>query len=163
MASHIRDPSRKVLTSASMRSWLLGFHLIGVVLWMGGLLTFSRIMGYHSKEAPAVRPRFSFLEGRLNGLVALPGAILTILFGVLMTVDYGRAWFRVAMWLHIKLTLVIVVAAIHVFLTLKQRQVAKQSPDVPLNRALYASLHGIIGLLVIAIILLATHQPMSQQ
>lgn len=146
-----------------MRSWLLGFHLIGVVLWMGGLLTFSRILGYHSKEAPSVRPRFSFLEGRLNGLVALPGAVLTILFGVLMTVDYGKAWFRVAIWLHYKLTLVIVVAIIHLFLTIKQRQVARQSPEVPLNRALYASLHGIIGLLVIAIILLATHQPMSQQ
>jgi uncharacterized integral membrane protein (TIGR00701 family) len=146
-----------------MRSWLLGFHLIGVVLWMGGLLTFSRILGYHSKEAPSVRPRFSFLEGRLNGLVALPGAVLTILFGVLMTVDYGKAWFRVAIWLHYKLTLVIVVAIIHVVLTVKQRQVARQSPEVPLNRALYASLHGVIGLLVIIIILLATHQPMSQQ
>jgi putative membrane protein len=146
-----------------MRSWLLGFHLIGVVLWMGGLLTFSRILGYHSKEQPAVRSRFSFLEGRLNGLVALPGAVLTILFGVWMTIDYGKAWFRVAIWLHYKLTAVIVVAIIHVVLTVKQRQVARQSPDVPLNRALYASLHGIIGLLVILIILLATHQPMSQQ
>jgi uncharacterized integral membrane protein (TIGR00701 family) len=146
-----------------MRSWLLGFHLIGVVLWMGGLLTFSRILGYHSKEAPSVRPRFSFLEGRLNGLVAIPGAVLTILFGVLMTVDYGKAWFRVAIWLHYKLTLVIVVAIIHVVLTIKQRQIARQNPEVPLNRALYASLHGIIGLLVIIIILLATHQPMSQQ
>ncbi len=145
MASHIRDHSRKVLTSASMRSWLLGFHLIGVVLWMGGLLTFSRILGYHSKEAPSVRPRFSFLEGRLNGLVALPGALLTILFGVLMTVDYGKAWFRVAIWLHYKLTLVIVVAIIHVFLTIKQRQIARQNPEVPLNRRAHLRIKVAIG------------------
>src|SRR5436309_4742925 len=97
-----------------MRAWLLGFHLIGVVLWMGGLLAFSRILGYHAKEDPSVRPRFTFIEGRLNYLVAVPGALLTIAFGVWMAYGYGRAWFRVAVWLHWKLSFVLVLAVIHV-------------------------------------------------
>lgn len=145
-----------------MRGWLLGFHLIGVVLWMGGLMAFSRILGYHSKELPSARPRFSFIEGRLNNLVALPGALLTIVFGLWMVHGYGMAWFRVALWLHIKLALVVAVVAIHLVLTVKQRQVARNAPETPMSRGLYAALHGLVGLLLIAIVLLATHQPMSQ-
>ena len=78
------------------RGWLVGFHLIGVVLWMGGLMTFSRILGYHSKELPSARPRFTFIEGRLNWLVSVPGAVLTIVFGAVAglstTARPGFAW-----------------------------------------------------------------------
>jgi putative membrane protein len=146
-----------------MRGWLLGFHLIGVVLWMGGLMAFSRIMGYHAKEAPSVRPRYSFLEARLNYLVALPGALLTVAFGLGLAWEHGMQWFRVASWLHYKLVLVTGVVVIHVLLSVKAYQIRRAAPSAPVSRALYASLHGTVGLLLIAIVLLATHQPMSQQ
>ena len=146
-----------------MRGWLLGFHLIGVVLWMGGLMSFSRIMGYHAKEAPSVRPRFSFIEGRLNYLVAVPGAVLTVTFGLWMAWQHGMQWFRVASWMHYKLTLVVGVLVIHVLLSVKHAAIRRAGPSAPVSRALFASLHGTVGLLLIAIVLLATHQPMSQQ
>jgi putative membrane protein len=145
------------------RGWLIGFHLIGVVLWMGGLMAFSRILGYQSKELPSVRPRLTFIEGRLNMLVAAPGAVLTIVFGVWLAVQHGAAWFRVASWLHYKLALVCAVVAIHVVLTVKIRQIRRAAPSAPMSRGLYAALHGTVGLLLIAIVLLATNQPMSQQ
>ena len=146
-----------------MRGWLLGFHLIGVVLWMGGLLAFSRILGYHAKELPSARPRLTFIEGRLNYLVAVPGAVLTIVFGVWLAWEHGMAWFRVAAWLHWKLALVAIAAAIHVVLSVKHYQIRRAHPAAPMSRALYASLHGTVGLLLIAIVLLATNQPMSQR
>lgn len=145
------------------RGWLIGFHLIGVVLWMGGLLAFSRILGYHARELASARPRFTFIEGRLNWLVAVPGAIVTIVFGVWLAQQHGRAWFRVAAWMHWKLALVAAVAVIHVVLTVKHRQILRAPPSAPMSRALFAALHGTIGLLLIAIVLLATNQPMSQQ
>jgi putative membrane protein len=145
------------------RGWLLGFHLIGIVLWMGGLLAFSRVLGYHSKELPSVRPRYTFIEGRLNYLVAWPGALLSIVFGVLLTWQHGRAWFDVALWLHVKLALVVAVLIIHIVLSVKHYQIRRAHPSQPLSRALYASLHGMVGLLLIAIVLLATNQPMSQR
>jgi putative membrane protein len=145
------------------RGWLLGFHLIGVVLWMGGLMAFSRILGYHSKELPSARPRFTFIEGRLNWLVAVPGAVLTIVFGVWLAYTHGMAWFRVASWLHYKLALVVAVVAIHVVLTVKHHQIRRAHPSAPMSRGLYAALHGTVGLLLIAIVLLATNQPMSQR
>jgi putative membrane protein len=144
------------------RGWLVGFHLIGVVLWMGGLLAFSRVLGYHTKEHPSIRPRLTFIEGRLNALVAWPGALLTIVFGVWLTVDHGRLWFRGAAWLHFKLALVVATLIIHVVLTVKHYRVRRAHPAEPMSRALYAALHGCVGLLLIAIVLLATNQPMWQ-
>ncbi len=145
------------------RGWLVGLHLIGVVLWMGGLLSFSRILGYHSKELPSARPRLTFIEGRLNLLVAVPGAVLTVVFGLWLLYQHGMAWFRVAAWMHWKLALVLAVTVIHVVLSVKHHQIRRAHPAAPMNRALYAALHGTVGLLMIAIILLATNQPMSQR
>lgn len=144
-----------------MRAWLLTFHLVGAVLWMGGLLTFSRILGYHAREAPSVRPRLTWIEGRLNYLVALPGAVLTIGIGLWQTVMLGRAHFRVAIWLHWKLLLVIAVVIIHVVLSVAHRRLLRRPPDAPVPRALFAALHGTTGLLLIAIIALAMHRPMG--
>jgi protoporphyrinogen IX oxidase len=144
------------------RGWLVGFHLIGVVLWMGGLLTFSRVLGYHSKEHPTIRPRLTYIEGRLNALVAWPGAILTIVFGVWLTYDHGRAWFAVAAWLHFKLALVIATLGIHIALTVLHYKIRRAHPAEKMNRGLYAALHGFVGLLLIGIVLLATNQPMWQ-
>jgi putative membrane protein len=145
-----------------VRAWLLTFHLVGVVLWMGGLLTFSRVLGYHTKEAPSVRPRFTYLEGRLNYLVTIPGAALTVACGLGLINVYGAAWFRVATWMHYKLALVAAVVIIHAVLTVKQRRIARQSPSEPMKRALYAAMHGTLGLLLIAILALATLQPMAK-
>jgi putative membrane protein len=145
------------------RPWVLAFHLVGVVLWMGGLLTFSRVLGYHAREAPSVRPRYTWLEGRLNYLVTIPGAVLTIAFGLWLARIYGMQWFRVASWMHWKLGLVGVVLILHAFLTAKQRAIARQAPDAHVPRALFAALHGTLGLLLIGILILATVQPMSQQ
>lgn len=144
-----------------MRATVVAFHLVGVVLWMGGLLAFSRILGYHAREAPSVRPRYTWLEGRLNWLVTVPGAVITIGCGLWLMRIYGMQWFVVARWMHWKLALVGAVVVIHAFLTVKQRRVARQRPDEPVPRALFAALHGTCGLLLIAILLLATHQPMS--
>src|SRR6185295_3502753 len=109
-----------------MRETLLALHLVGVVLWMGGLLTFSRVLGYHSREAPSVRPRYTFLEGRLNYLVTIPGAVITIGFGIWLTANYGADWLRVSTWMHYKLAMVGAVLVIHTVLTLKQRQIARR-------------------------------------
>jgi uncharacterized membrane protein len=108
-----------------------------------------------------VRPRYSWLEGRLNYLVTIPGAVLTIVLGVWLTVLLGMQHFRVAAWLHWKLGLVVAVTVIHVILTIKQRQIARRAPDAPMKRALYAALHGTLGLLLIAILALAVHKPMG--
>jgi uncharacterized membrane protein len=144
-----------------MRATLLAFHLLGVVLWMGGLLTFSRVMGYHARESPTVRPRYVWLEGRLNYLVTIPGFVITLGCGLGLMRIYGMQWFEKAVWMHWKLGLVGIVAILHVGLTVQQRRIGRRPPDAPMKRALFAAIHGTIGLLLVAILLLAAHQPMA--
>jgi putative membrane protein len=134
---------------------LIVAHLTGVVLWMGGLLTLSRILGYHAREHPTVRPRYSWLEGRLNYLVTIPGAVLTIGTGIAQAWLDGAAYFRQARWLHWKLALVFAIVVIHAILTRRQRAVARRAPDAPMKRAVYAALHGTLGLLLIGVLALA--------
>jgi len=144
-----------------MRATLLALHLLGVVLWMGGLLTFSRILGYHARERPSVRPRYTWLEGRLNWLVTVPGAAITLIFGLWLTANYGGVtWLRATLWMQWKLALVAVVLVIHVVLTVKHRRILRAPPEAPLKRALFAALHGTLGLLLIAILFLAAHKPL---
>jgi uncharacterized membrane protein len=132
---------------------------------MGGLLTFSRILGYHAREAPSVRPRYTWLEGRLNWLVTVPGAVITIACGLWLVSIYGGfhgAWFHTASWMHYKLALVAAVLVIHVVLTVQHRGIARRPPEAHVRRALFAALHGTLGLLLIGILILASVQPMSQ-
>jgi protoporphyrinogen IX oxidase len=134
---------------------LVSFHLVGVVLWMGGLLNLSRILGYHAREHPSVRPRYAWLEGRLNYLVTIPGAVLTLGTGVAQAILLGAGDFRAARWLHYKLALVATITILHVVITVKQRRIAAAAADAPINRKAFAALHGTLGLLLIGVILLA--------
>lgn len=130
-------------------------HLLGVILWMGGLLALSRILGYHCREDPSVRPRYSWLELRLDTMVAMPGAALTLLTGFLQIYLLGRDFFRVSAWLHHKLLLVIVMLVVHVVLTRRHRAIARGPQDAQLPRALFGALHGILGLLLLGVLFLA--------
>ena len=138
---------------------LIAIHLIGVVLWMGGLLNLSRILAYHAKERPAVRPRFSFLEARLNYFVTAPGALITLVTGIIQLANEPTGYFAVARWLQIKIGLVAVIATIHFVLTLRHRAIARERADAHINKALFSALHGTLGLLLIAVIVLAVVKP----
>ena len=142
---------------------LLAFHLLGVVLWMGGLLTLTRVLGYHARELPSVRPRLSWIEGRLDTLVAMPGALIVAGTGLAQLILEGRAYWSAALWLHWKLGLVGVVAVLH-FVTSRRRRALAQGPATgKVPRALFAAVHGTIGLLLIAILVLAmVKRPMAQ-
>ncbi len=134
---------------------LIAFHLLGVVLWMGGLLTLSRLLGYHVLEHPSVRPRYAWLEARLNYAVAIPGAFLTLGTGVTQMALDGADYFRSARWLHIKLGLVAAIALVHILLTVKQMRIRRGPADAPLRRAPFAAAHGTLGLLLMGALLLA--------
>lgn len=139
--------------------WLLAFHVVGVVMWMGSLMALSRLLGYHTREPASVRPRFSFVEGRLDLGGAVPGALLTLLTGLGILAVEPAGWFRAAGWLHTKLLLVFLVAGLHAGLRIRYRRLARQRADQPISRAFFAAAHGTIGLLLLVIVILAVVRP----
>lgn len=96
--------------------WIKALHVFFMVAWMSGLFYLPRIMVYHAQtDVQAVKEQFKIMERRLWFFVT-PFAFLTLFFGLWLIALYGKEWFVAAKWLHIKLTLVIVVYAYHFYL-----------------------------------------------
>lgn len=92
---------------------LLVGHVLGLVLWVSGLLVTSMALTRHTQETTAeVRQAFARLERiYLRGL-ADPGALLTILAGASL-ISTNSHYYLHAPWLHIKLTFVLFLIALH--------------------------------------------------
>ncbi len=88
-------------------------HLGFMVAWFAGIFYLPRLFVYHAgNQAAEVDAVFKIMERRLLYFVT-PFAVLTLIFGVLLIVNYGGAWFSASRWLHYKLLLVMFLYAYH--------------------------------------------------
>jgi len=93
--------------------WFKAFHVIFMVAWFAGIFYLPRLFVNHAEtSSQEIAEQFKGMEKRLLYFIT-PFAILTVLFGLLLIYAYGSAWFIAAKWLHIKLTLVIVLLCYH--------------------------------------------------
>jgi uncharacterized membrane protein len=97
-------------------AWII--HVIGVILWIGGLLFLTRLLGYHMREigkpdAKIAMAALSRIELRMHHLVIVPGAILAITGGLWQLTQQGHLMKEG--WFHAKLTLVLFFIGLHIF------------------------------------------------
>lgn len=137
-------------------SWWLTFHLLGVILWTGGLLAVSRVAAYHVVEAPAVQPRFAWVEGRMYWLVTIPGTVIALITAAGL-LSAGPLPYMTLGWFRAKMGLVILLALLHGFLHLKLRAL-REHPEKA-SKALFSAVHGTIGLTLIAILIMVEVRP----
>ena len=91
--------------------WLKALHIIFVVTWFAGLFYLPRLFVYHAMaEDAAGRERFKVMERKLYWGIMAPGAVLSILFGMLLLNYFGLAG-----WIYAKLAVVGVVAGYHLY------------------------------------------------
>lgn len=84
-----------------------------MVAWFAGIFYLPRLFVYHAEsKSTEVHAQLMVMERRLLYFVT-PFALFTLLTGLSMIFIYGREWFAVSMWLHIKLTFVIVLFIYH--------------------------------------------------
>ena len=95
--------------------WFKALHLIFMVTWFAGLFYLPRLFVYHalSNDQPSIA-RFKIMERKLYFGIMTPGAILTILFGLVLA--YRGNWLTngIALWLTIKLVLIAILIVYHV-------------------------------------------------
>ncbi len=137
-------------------AWWLTFHLLGMVLWSGGLLTVSRMAAYHTAETPEVQPRLAWVEGRLYWLVTVPGAIITLITAAGLVanspVTYaGQGWF------HGKMMLVALLIVLHTVMHIKLKDL-KMHPENA-KKAVFSAVHGTIGLTLIGLLIMVKVRP----
>ncbi|HEU4622610.1 MAG TPA: CopD family protein [Burkholderiaceae bacterium] len=88
-------------------------HIVFMVTWFAGLFYLPRLFVYHSLATdPIGIERFKVMERKLYYGIMMPGAVLTVVFGLTLWMHYGIQ----GGWLHAKLALVAILIAHHVWL-----------------------------------------------
>lgn len=132
-------------------------HVFFMVAWFAGIFYLPRLFVYHAETSSAdCDATFKVMERRLLYFVT-PFALLTLIFGVLLIIAYGKAWFAASSWLHIKLLLVLLLYVYHGWCF-------KLLADFKHNRNQHSSrfyriFNELPVLLLLAIILLAILKP----
>ncbi|MEP0355351.1 CopD family protein [Paraglaciecola sp.] len=135
--------------------YIKAFHLFFMVAWMAGIFYLPRLFIYHASTSnQAVKDQFKVMERRLWFFIT-PFALLTLILGIWLISLYGAQWFTAAHWLHIKLALVSILYAYHIYLFFLMRAFAKdQNKHSPkfyrfLNESPVLIVLAIIGLAVV--------------
>ena len=86
-------------------------HIIFMVTWFAGLFYLPRLYVYHAQAEDQIsKDRFKIMERKLFWGIMTPGAVLSVLFGVLLIEYHGMSY-----WLKMKILLVFVLALYHVW------------------------------------------------
>ena len=132
-------------------------HIIFMVTWFAGLFYLPRLFVYHAMATADDRigiERFKTMERKLYFGIMTPGAILTIVFGLWLWLGYGVS----GGWLHVKVALVALLVAFHIYLGVLLRRFARD--DNRHGHVFYRWLNEIPALpLLIAIVFLVVMKP----
>ena len=92
-------------------------HLIAVISWMAGLLYLPRIFVYHAENIEDTNTSniFKTMERKLFYYIMTPSMILSWIFGIILVFSLGLTVFS-ALWMQIKLILVILLTVYHFYL-----------------------------------------------
>lgn len=135
--------------------WVIVFHLFGVIIWVGSLLLIESMLSLVSEEVGAARERIILISRRLFHVACNIGAAATVFFGVLLMLLEPDV--LMMGWLHVKLLLVAVLLYLHYRL---YRRIMKLENDPAAASAReFKIAHGIVSLLLLAILALAVLKP----
>ncbi len=133
--------------------WLKAFHLIFMVTWFAGLFYLPRLFVYHAMtEDRAGKERFKLMERKLFWFT-IPWMILTLGFGVWMLYDYAWPVFGKMMWLHLKLTLIVLLVIYQLYCWKLMRDFAND--DNRRSHVWYRWFNEVPVPILVAIVLLA--------
>ena len=93
------------------------FHIIAVVCWFAGLFYLPRLFVYHvqaiNENDIKGSERFKTMERKLYRGIMTPSAAIALILGIWMLVDRWNSYFAFATWMHMKITLILVLLAYH--------------------------------------------------
>lgn len=137
--------------------WVKAFHIIFMVTWFSGLFYLPRLFVYHAMASDTISiERFKIMERKLYYGIMLPGAALTIIFGVWL-LSYNSAGYMQALWMHLKMALVLLLVAYHLYLGKLYRDF-KQDKNRH-SHQFYRILNEVPVLFLVGIIILVVVKP----
>lgn len=93
--------------------WFKAWHIISLVCWYAGIFYLPRLFVYHAMSDDNIsKERFIIMERKLYRGIMTPAMIATWIFGLLM-LSIGWEAYKVQIWLHIKISLIILLTIYH--------------------------------------------------
>jgi putative membrane protein len=135
--------------------WFIVFHLFGAIFWVGGLLIVSSIFGVATRESGAAHDALIRLTRRLFNSVCNAGAVITIIFGILIIASEPQVMAHG--WLHVKLAFVASLIVLHVWMLVRGRRVGS-GPGTATRRE-FLIVHSLISVALLAILAMVIIQP----
>ena len=111
-----------------MNSWLRVVHILGVIFWIGGAVTVAWIataIGGDNKESSSTGLSQVARSAALR--IATPGMVLAWVGGLILLATHWSTYAR-AGWMHGKITVALIVAALTGVLSGKLRKAAQGEP-----------------------------------
>ena len=126
--------------------WLRWLHLLGIIVYAGGFLTLTRLLG-HAVRFETVQARsdaYRVLK-RMHKFVDWGGLGILVVTGLIMFVagNADKAYFKQG-YFHVKLTAILVIVITDVFVSRKLFRLEAEGPQ-PAATA-FRIMHGIVGL-----------------
>ncbi|MBZ9675218.1 protoporphyrinogen oxidase HemJ [Mesorhizobium sp. ES1-1] len=136
--------------------WAKAIHVLAVIAWMAGMLYLPRLLVYHAdaEKGSVQSETFKVMERRLLRGIINPAMTLTWVFGLWL------AWKGFAFqggWLHAKIAAVILMSAVHGYLSGAVRKFANDRNEKPARH--WRIVNEIPTLLMIAIVILVVVKP----
>lgn len=130
--------------------YLKMFHLLFIIIWMGTLLTLTRLLGYHVKLDEATQLKMAKVYKRIYNFVDMPSMIAAIILGLFLLMTKASSMDLSQGWFHMKMTFVVLLVVVDVACG-KWIQQLELTPDTG-RGVKYKILHGVAGLLLIGIL-----------
>jgi putative membrane protein len=136
--------------------WIKAVHIMAVIAWMAGMLYLPRLFVYHvDAAAGSVQSEtFKTMERRLLRGIMTPAMIAVWLTGPYLA--WSEGYFHNP-WLHAKLTLVLILSAIHGYLAMLVKTFAADANARPARY--YRILNEIPAVLMALIVILVVVKP----
>ncbi|MFZ0887169.1 MAG: CopD family protein [Candidatus Binataceae bacterium] len=134
---------------------VIALHVFGVIFWLGSLLVIASLLGCVPEEVGVAKERFIVAARRLFDVGGNIGAGATVGLGILLVLLEPKVMLQ--HWIHVKLLLVAVLLVLHV--RLYRRIVALENEPASATRREFAILHGVVSVLLLAILVLVIAKP----
>lgn len=137
--------------------WVKAFHIIAVMSWMAGMLYLPRLYVYHTAVAVGseMDKTFQTMERRLLRYIINPAMIITFALGIWLIFIIGME--NLSGWFHAKMTLVLLMAAVHGFLARCRKKFVRGQNTY--SAKFYRILNEVPTILMIFIVILAVVKP----
>ncbi len=138
-------------------------HIVGFTAWFAGMFYLVRVFVYHTEAFGKKEPRrsilieeFNAMEWRVYNIICIPGMYITWIFGILMLFGYGMDWLSAQPWLHIKLSLVVLLTGYHFY---NKRIIKKLEGGTALMSSYKFRLYNEVpSIFLLAIVILAVYK-----